>query len=296
MSNPRNALGAERICVVGLGLIGGSIARALRGAGYDGAIRAGVADADEADRALELGLADVAETDIAKAVDGATLVILAVPIGAMANAFADMADALASDAVVTDTGSTKLSVIAEARAGLGAKIGRYVPGHPIAGTERSGLEAGFAELFENRRVILTPSPETDRDALSRIETLWAALGARVSEMDAAHHDEVLAATSHLPHVLAFTLVDTLARMAERTEIFEYAAGGFADFTRIASSNPALWGDIVTANHDAILPVLERYIGDLEAVRGAIAAGDRETLAGTFARAKTARDGFAAGQG
>ena len=296
MSAVDTALNNERICVVGLGLIGGSIARGLRAAGYRGTISAGVADRAEADRARALGLADRAETNLTRAVDGATLVVLAVPIGAMPGVFADIVDGLAPDAVVTDTGSTKLSVIADARAGLGAAIRRFVPGHPIAGTERSGLDAGFATLFEQRRVILTPTPETDRDALSRVEALWSALGARVSEMDAAHHDEVLAATSHLPHVLAFTLVDTLARMAERTEIFEYAAGGFADFTRIASSNPDLWGDIVTANHDAILPVLDRYIGDLEAVRTAIAAGDRATLATTFGRAKTARDGFAAGRG
>ena len=296
MSAVDTALNNERICVVGLGLIGGSIARGLRAAGYRGTISAGVADRAEADRARALGLADRAETNLTRAVDGATLVVLAVPIGAMPGVFADIVDGLAPDAVVTDTGSTKLSVIADARAGLGSAIGRFVPGHPIAGTERSGLDAGFATLFEQRRVILTPTPETDRDALSRVEALWSALGARVSEMDAAHHDEVLAATSHLPHVLAFTLVDTLARMAERTEIFEYAAGGFADFTRIASSNPDLWGDIVTANHDAILPVLDRYIGDLEAVRTAIAAGDRATLAATFGRAKTARDGFAAERG
>lgn len=295
MSAPTDTLANERICVIGLGLIGGSIVRGLRAAGFQGEIQAGVADASEARQARELGLVDRVEVDVAKAVEGATLVVVAVPIGAMARVLADMADVLAPDAVVTDTGSTKLSVITDAGNGLGAQIGRFVPGHPIAGTERSGLEAGFAELFSARRVILTPTPATDPDALARVEALWAALGARISEMDAAHHDEVLAATSHLPHVLAFTLVDTLARMAERTEIFEYAAGGFADFTRIASSNPELWGDIVTANRDAVLPVLERYIGDLEAVHSAIAAGDRGSLAGTFARAKTARDGFAAEQ-
>lgn len=283
----------ERICVIGLGLIGGSIVRGLRAAGFDGVIQAGVANADEAQRARELGLVDQAEVEVANAVKGATLVVVAVPIGAMAKVFAAMDCALAPDAVVTDTGSTKLSVIVDAQAGLGGRVGRFVPGHPIAGTERSGIDAGFAQLFTGRRVILTPTPQTDQDALARVEALWSMLGARVSEMDAAHHDEVLAATSHLPHVLAFTLVDTLARMAERTEIFAYAAGGFTDFTRIASSNPELWGDIVTANRDAVLPVLERYIGDLESVRGALAAGDARTLAETFARAKTARDRFAA---
>lgn len=288
-----NGLAEERICVIGLGLIGGSVVRALRKIGFSGEIVAGVADADEARRAVELELVEHAETQVEKAVAGATLVVVAVPIGAMARIFAAMAPAIEPDAVITDTGSTKASVIAGARAGLGSRFARYVPGHPIAGTERSGLGAGFAELFQGRRVILTPTEQTDFDALARVEALWDALGARVSAMASAHHDEVLAATSHLPHVLAFTLVDTLARMAERTEIFEYAAGGFADFTRIASSNPQLWGDIVTANYEAILPALDCYIGDLEVVRGAIAAGDRETLAATFARAKSARDGFAA---
>ncbi|MES1932281.1 bifunctional cyclohexadienyl dehydrogenase/ 3-phosphoshikimate 1-carboxyvinyltransferase [Salinisphaera shabanensis T35B1] len=286
---------SERVCVVGLGLIGGSIVRALRSKGFRGTIDAVVADDDEARQARELGLVDEPFTDISQAVAKATLVVVAVPLGSMTGVFAGMAGALSADAVVTDTGSTKLSVIREAQACFGDRIGRFVPGHPISGTERSGLDAGFAELFERRRVILTPTPETDRDALARVEALWRAVGAQVSEMDGAHHDEVLAATSHLPHLLAYTLVDTLARMAERTEIFEYAAGGFADFTRIASSSPSLWGDIVTANHDAILPVLDRYIGDLEAVRSAIADGDRDRLTTTFTRAKMARDGFAAGK-
>lgn len=292
MNRTDQSLENERICVIGLGLIGGSIVRALQAKGCGARVDAVVADANEARRARELGLVSEASTDVATAVAKATLVIVAVPIGAMAGVFADLAAALPADAVVTDTGSTKLSVIREAQASLGEGFARFVPGHPIAGTERSGLDAGFAELFEQRRVILTPTPATEPQALARVEALWRAIGARISEMDGAHHDEVLAATSHLPHLLAYTLVDTLARMAERTEIFEYAAGGFADFTRIASSSPSLWADIVTANHDAVLPVLDRYIGDLAAVRAAIADDDRDALAATFQRAKTARDGFA----
>lgn len=296
MSAAIDRLAAERICVIGLGLIGGSIVRGLRAAGYQEPIQAGVLDHEQAQRAVDMGLVAHASADVEKAVEGATLIVVAVPIGAMPQVFSTIAGVCEPGAVITDTGSTKRSVIADARAALAERLGRFVPGHPIAGTEHSGLDAGSADLFTARRVILTPTPETDRDALSRVETLWAALGAAVSEMDAAHHDEVLAATSHLPHVLAFTLVDTLARMAERTEIFEYAAGGFTDFTRIASSSPDLWRDIVTANHAAILPTLERYIGDLEAVRAAIAAGDRDTLAATFTRAKAARDAFAAERG
>jgi len=281
----------ESIAIIGLGLIGGSIARGLRADNYRGRLVGCVTTSDHAERACALGLVDAAVTDPADAVRGASLVVVAVPVGAMAAVLADIAPALAPDAVVTDVGSTKLSVIADAKAALGAGIGRFVPGHPIAGTEHSGIDAGFATLYRDRRVILTPTPETDADALATVETLWQRLGGRVSEMDPAHHDEVLAATSHLPHVLAFALVDTLARMAERTEIFDYAAGGFADFTRIASSDPQLWSDIVTANASAVLPVLERYIGDLEALRGAIAAGDKEPLEASFGRAKHARDRF-----
>ena len=295
MSTAAASLHSERVCVIGLGLIGGSVVRALRENGFSGEIAGVVVNVEQARQARELGLVDAPTTDIAAAVANATLVVVAVPIGAMADVFAQIAPALADDAVVTDTGSTKLSVIREAEACLGERMGRFVPGHPISGTERSGLDAGFAALFAGRRVILTPTPATDSDALARVAALWHAVGARVSEMDGAHHDEVLAATSHLPHLLAYTLVDTLARMAERTEIFQYAAGGFADFTRIASSSPSLWADIVTANHDAILPVLDRYICDLDAVRSAIAEGERDRLAAIFTRAKTARDGFATGQ-
>lgn len=282
----------ERIAIVGLGLIGGSIARSLRARGFRGPLTGAVLDDTQARHALALQLVDRVDTSAAAAVRDATLVVVAVPVGVCARVLAELAPALGETAVVTDVGSTKLGVIEQARAALGPRMGRFVPGHPIAGTEHSGLDAGFAGLFDQRRVILTPTPETDRDALVRVEALWARLGAHVSEMDAAHHDEVLAATSHLPHVLAFALVDTLARMAERTEIFEYAAGGFADFTRIASSCPEVWRDIVCANRDAILPVLDRYIGDLEAMRTAIAAGDGDTLATTFGRAKRARDEFA----
>lgn len=292
----RAALQARRVAIVGLGLIGGSIARGLRANGYDGTLVGAVRRAADADRARALGIVDEAHADIATAVRGAGLVVVAVPVGAMAATFGALADAVDDTAVITDVGSTKLSVIADARVALGRHIGRFVPGHPIAGTEHSGLEAGFATLYEGRRVILTPTPETDAEALAAVEALWRSLGAQISEMDAAHHDEVLAATSHLPHVLAFGLVDTLARMAERTEIFEYAAGGFADFTRIASSDPALWSDIVTANQDAVRSVLSRYIGDLETLRAAIDNGDRETLLACFGRAKAARDRFTRSRG
>ncbi|MES1926910.1 prephenate dehydrogenase/arogenate dehydrogenase family protein [Salinisphaera sp. T31B1] len=292
MTGTDDAFADTPVAIVGLGLIGGSIARGLRQAGHRGRLTGCVVDAADVATAERLGLVDHVSTELGEAVAGAALVIVAVPVGAMASVFAELGAHLGADTAVTDVGSTKMSVIADARAGLGKAIGRFVPGHPIAGTEHSGLEAGVAGLFNQRRVILAPTPETDADALARVEAFWQSLGAQISEMDAAHHDEVLAATSHLPHVLAFALVDTLARMAERTEIFAYAAGGFADFTRIASSDPALWSDIVTANRQAIGPVLDRYIGDLEQLRAAIAAHDGDTLVAAFGRAKQARDRFA----
>lgn len=281
----------RRLAVIGVGLIGGSFARALRAAGQVGTVVGSGRDAAHLEEARRLGVIDEAATDPAEAVRGADFVLVAVPVGAMEAVFAAIRGTLAPDAVITDAGSTKRSVIAAAETGFGTLPAGFVPGHPIAGTERSGVSASFAELFRDRRVILTPTPATGPEALARVRAAWLAAGARVTEMDAAHHDEVLAATSHLPHVLAYALVDTLARMAESTEIFEYAAGGFADFTRIASSSPRMWTDIVTANETALLPVLERFIADLEQLRAAIADDDRDAVAACFERAKMARDRF-----
>ncbi len=282
---------AERVAIIGLGLIGGSLARALRTQADIGHIVGCVESEADAALARELAVVDTVVTDVAEAALGADVVVLAVPVGAMGTVCRQLRGAIGADTVVTDVGSTKRSVISAAQAQLGGAIGRFVPGHPIAGTEHSGLRAGVDGLFAGRRTILTPTPETEPDALALIERLWQSVGASVCEMDAAHHDEVLAATSHLPHLLAFALVDTLARMAEHTEIFEYAAGGFTDFTRIASSDPALWTDIVFANNAAIMPLLHRYIGDLEALRGALREQDEATVTACFTRAKKARDHF-----
>jgi prephenate dehydrogenase len=281
----------QRLAVIGVGLIGGSFARALRAAGHVGTVVGCGRDRAHLDEARHLGVIDEATTDPAEAVRGADFVLVAVPVGAMESVFAAIREALAPEAVITDAGSTKGSVIAAAEAGFGMLPGGFVPGHPIAGTEYSGVGASFAELFRERRVILTPTEATEPEALARVRAAWEAAGAQVTEMDALHHDEVLAATSHLPHVLAYALVDTLARMAERTEIFEYAAGGFADFTRIASSSPRMWTDIVAANETALLPVLERFIADLEQLRTAIADDDRNAIRACFDRAKAARDTF-----
>jgi prephenate dehydrogenase len=199
---------------------------------------------------------------------------------------------LDDNAVVTDGGSAKSSVVADVRRALGTIPPWFVPGHPIAGTEQSGVEASFPELYQGRRVILTPLAETNGEAVERVRAMWEAVGAVVRQMDVVHHDEVLAATSHLPHVLAFALVESLARMSGQREIFDYAAGGFRDFTRIASSDPVMWRDICLANRDAILAMIERFEEDIAALAGAIRERDAERLLVLFQDAKTARDAFA----
>lgn len=283
---------ARRVAIIGLGLIGGSLARALRSEADVDHIVGCVRKPGDVALALELGLADTATTDVVAAVTAADVVVVAVGVDAMAGVFAQLHGALAVDAVVTDVGSTKGSVIAAARAAFDAdELARFVPGHPISGTENSGLRASVDGLFANRRTILTPDPATRADAVARIEALWLGVGAEVTTMAAAHHDEVLAATSHLPHVVAFALVDTLADMSQRSEIFAYAAGGFADFTRIASSDPVLWRNIMFANRDAVVPALTQYIAKLDGLRAALLAPDRQQVMDCFERAKQARDRF-----
>lgn len=287
------ALHIKRLAIVGLGLIGGSLARALRQAGVVNEIVGCGRNEANLQLAVKLGVVDRYSLDVKEAVAGADVVVLAMPVCATATVYAAMQAGLAENAVVTDVGSTKGSVVSDLRAQLGALPTNFVPGHPIAGTENSGVDASFAALFEQRRVILTPEPETAVPALNAIRVLWECAGASVVEMDAAHHDEVLAATSHLPHLLAYSLVDTLATMEESREIFGFAAGGFRDFTRIASSSPEMWADIVLANRDALLPVADRFIDDMQALKQAIAKGDREQVMAVFTRAKTERDRFAA---
>lgn len=283
---------AKRVAIIGMGLIGGSLARVLQAHSDVGHVAGCVETDADAALARELGLADSVTTNPLEAAAGADIVVLAVGIDAMGPVCARLGGALGPDTVVTDVGSTKAGVIADVRSQLGDHVmTRFVPGHPIAGTENSGLRAGFQGLFAGRRAILTPLDETDPAALARVEQLWRAAGAHVSLMDPAHHDQVLAATSHLPHLLAFALVDTLAAMAERTEIFEYAAGGFADFTRIASSDPALWTRIMFANRREIMPVLDQYIIKLNDLRDSLENQDESTVRQSFTRAKDARDRF-----
>ena len=281
----------ERLVIFGVGLIGGSLALALREAGAVGEIVGCSRNADNLREAQRLGVIDRWTTSVAEAAGGADVGVLAVPLGAMEPLARELAGVWPEDSPLTDVGSSKQAVIDAIAAGFDAVPRQFVPGHPIAGTEKSGVGAAFPTLFRDRLVILTPADATNPMAADRVAEMWKAAGARVEYMTPRHHDRVLAATSHLPHVLAYTLVESLSAMSERDEIFHYAAGGFRDFTRIASSDPVVWRDICLANRDAILEVIGRYQADLETLRAAIAAGDAATLENTFHHAKETRDRF-----
>ena len=280
----------ERVAIAGVGLIGGSFGLALRAAGHAGELVGLGRDAARLEAALECGAIDRAETDAAAALAGADVVLLAVPMGAMAELLAALAPHLEPGAIVTDAGSVKGSFVRDAQRVLGS-LARVVPGHPIAGTERSGVDAAFAELYQGRRVILTPTEETQAAAIDTVERLWSRTGANVERLPVEAHDRLLAATSHLPHMLAFGLVDALARGEDSAAVFRYAAGGFRDFTRIASSDPVMWRDICLANRDALLGALEAYRDDLEQLTAEVRDGDGAGLLDRFRRAKTARDRF-----
>ena len=281
----------RRLCVIGVGLIGGSLARAVRAAGAVEEIVGCGRSTANLDRAVDLGVIDRYDTNPSTAVEGADMVLVAVPLGNMASIFKAIRGHLADDAVLTDAGSAKQSVIDDIRRVFGEVPPGFVPGHPIAGTENSGVEASFAELYQDRRVILTPLPSTSKEAVSRVEQMWQQAGAEVSSMGAVHHDEVLAATSHLPHVLAYALVDRLSQMGERDEIFQYAAGGFRDFTRIASSDPTMWRDICLANAEALDKVLTAYMDEIASLHEALQNKDGDKLLDVFSKAKAARDRY-----
>lgn len=280
-----------RLCIVGSGLIGGSLALALKKAGRVGEIVGAGRNDATLNRAQELGIIDRYATDIAEAAQGADIVVLSVPLLAIRGVLEQLAPVLHPGMVLTDVGSAKMSVIEDARAVLGQKSRQFVPGHPIAGTEKSGPEAAFAELFEGRKVIVTPLSDNDDGDVARIEAMWRTAGADVESMTALHHDHVLAATSHLPHLLAFALVESLARMEERHEVFRYAAGGFRDFTRIAASDPTMWRDIALANAAEIKGMLKRYQKDLDHLYQLLDTADGEALYALFSRAKQAREGL-----
>jgi 3-phosphoshikimate 1-carboxyvinyltransferase len=280
-----------RLVVVGLGLIGGSFAKGLKESGLCREVVGVDLDPQSRKLAVELGVVDRCEDNLAAACVGADVIQLAVPILAMEKLLGVLAGLELGDAVLTDVGSAKGNVVRAAREAFGVMPARFVPGHPIAGSEQSGVEASSAQLFKRHKVILTPLADTDPLALSLVHRMWSALGADVEHMQVERHDEVLAATSHLPHLLAFGLVDSLAKRNENLDIFRYAAGGFRDFTRIAGSDPVMWHDIFLANREAVLRTLDTFRSDLDALRDAVDAGDGHQLLGVFTRARVAREHF-----
>lgn len=278
-----------RVALIGIGLINGSLAQVLRREGKAGELVAYSPREATRARALELGLVDRAEADVADAVRGADLVVIGTPPGAMGEAARAMAPALSHDAIVTDVGSVKAQVVRDVVPHL-PNPARFVPGHPVAGTEHSGPDAAFDTLFVGRRTILTPIEDTDPDAVARVRAMWELAGSLVDEMTPEHHDRVLAVTSHLPHLIAYTIVGTGADLEEdtRAEVFKYAAGGFTDFTRIAASDPTMWRDVFLTNRDAVLEMLGRFTEDLTAMQRAIRYGQGDALFDHFTRGRAIR--------
>ncbi|RCV86506.1 bifunctional prephenate dehydrogenase/3-phosphoshikimate 1-carboxyvinyltransferase [Billgrantia montanilacus] len=299
MGDASGQVAESRILIVGLGLIGGSLAAALRAGGFGGTIHSCDPDPDEIARGIAMGLIDHGDTRLAPLVEGASLIVLSVPVLAMESVMAELVEALPAGALdgeappvtVTDVGSTKAAVRDCALRVFGRLPPGLVLGHPIAGSEKSGVAAANPCLYVNHKVILTPSAETAPAAVARVRTLWQACRAQVLEMDVERHDQVLARTSHLPHLLAFSLVDTLARQDERLEIFRYAAGGFRDFTRIAGSDPVMWRDIFVANREAVLASLDEFEAGVSRLRRAVEAGDGDAMLAIFDRASHARHYF-----
>lgn len=279
----------DRLCIIGVGLIGSSLSLALKQAAAVGEVVGYGRNRDNLEKGIEIGVLDRFESSIADAVKDADVIVVAVPLGAMQQVFAEIASAAPREAIITDVGSAKGSVVRAAMAEFGDSINRFVPGHPIAGNEQSGVEAGFATLYRGRRVILTPIAQTDVTANARIDAMWRECGADIEYLSIEHHDKVLAATSHLPHMLAYALVHHLSNLNEHEEIFRYAAGGFRDFTRIASSDPVMWRDVCIANGDAVVDLIEQYQVELDRIANAIKTQDTDELLRLFGRAKSERD-------
>lgn len=277
-----------RVTIIGLGLIGSSIARAVQAQMPTVRLTGHDASPEVRERARRIGFVDDVTDTAGAAVVDADLVIFCVPVGAMATAAAEIADDLPADAIVSDVGSSKESVLAALGAVLpGATI---IPAHPVAGTENSGPDAGFATLFKGRWCIVTPPEGSDPTAVERVSEFWRRMGANVETMDPRHHDRVLAVTSHLPHLIAYTIVGTASDMEEVTqsEVIKFSAGGFRDFTRIAASDPTMWRDVFLNNKDAVLEMLQRFSEDLTALQRAIRWGDGDTLHELFSRTRTIR--------
>ena len=281
----------DHLSIIGVGLIGGSLARALRKAKLVGRITACNRSEATLKKAIKLGVIDDYSLNISEAVKGADVIIIGTPLSVSEKILPEIANSISVNAVLTDVGSVKGGIVNKARETLAEKISSFVPGHPIAGTEKNGVEASLEDLFVGHRVILTPLKETSLKAHKLITIMWESVGAEVVDLDVKHHDEVLAATSHLPHMLAYALVDCLAGLQERDEIFKYAAGGFADFTRIASSSPDMWHDICFSNREQLVRTLEIFSTHINHIKKAIEKSESDELLKVFRRAKEARDRF-----
>lgn len=277
----------DRLALVGTGLIGGSFALALKQVGAVREVLGVGRDPARLTVARELGLIDRA-ADWAEA-GQADCILLAMPVGETEAVLNKLAPHLKAGAIVTDAGSTKANVVEAARAALGTRFADFVPGHPIAGSEQSGPGAARADLYQGKRVVLTPQDETRADAVATVRALWEAAGAQVETLEAAQHDRIFAAVSHLPHLAAFALVDDLAQRADGDTFFRFAASGFRDFTRIAGSSPEMWRDIALANREALVAELDAYLDALQTLRQAVDAGDADALLKIFSRARAARE-------
>ncbi|TBX29167.1 prephenate/arogenate dehydrogenase family protein [Nioella sediminis] len=282
----------QKVALIGLGLIAGSMAHAMRRDGLAGEIVGTARSAETRDVAREIGLCDRVVDSASEAVEGADLVVLAVPVGAMGRVAESMAPHLAPGTTITDVGSVKKDVIDSVGPHLPEGV-HFIPGHPLAGTEHSGPRSGFAELFENRYTLLTPAEGSDPEAVAKLRALWEGMGANVEEMDAEHHDLVLAVTSHTPHLIAYTMVgvaDHLRRVTE-SEVIKYSAAGFRDFTRIAASDPTMWRDVFLTNKEAVLDILGRFTEELFVLQRAIRMGDGDALHDYFTRTRAIRRGI-----
>jgi prephenate dehydrogenase len=277
-----------KVVIVGVGLIGGSFALALKQAGAAQAIVGMGRSREVMARALELGILDAVCDSPEEAMRGADLVLLAAPVAQTGPILAQLAPFLEPGTIVTDAGSTKSDVVAAARAALGPAIGQFVPGHPIAGRESNGPDAALADLYRGKKVVLTPLPENPEASVERVAAAWRSCGAVIHKLTPAEHDKVFAAVSHLPHLLAFALVDDIAAKPHAGLLFQYAASGFRDFTRIAGSSPEMWRDISLANRDALLTELDAYLAQLTSLRATLAASDGVALERVYANAQRAR--------
>ncbi len=281
----------KKIVVFGVGLIGGSFALALRRAGAVGEVVGFGRSQATLEQARQLGILERIGDDVAHEVHDADLVLLATPVAQMAEIFARIAPHLGAQTLVTDGGSTKSDVVAAARANLGGRIGQFIPAHPIAGAEKSGAAAAQADLYQGKRVVLTPLPENSKNAVARVRDAWEWCGANVSELTAQQHDEVFAAVSHLPHLLSFALVHDLAQRDNRDQLLSFAASGFRDFTRIAASSPEMWRDICLANRDALMRELQQYAAELHVLHQALENNDAAKLEEIFSLAREVRSAW-----